>query len=383
MAVDTYRGLLLLLLLANAMQVPSVAAHFPDSRLWQVIGWNMGHSQWVGLSLVDMSQPGFAFLVGTSLYFSIASRRARGERFAHLLGHAVRRAVVLVALGIFLRSLGGPRTNWTFIDTLSQIGLGYVPLFFLALARPRWQWGTIGAILLGYWALFAFYPAPGTGYNWARVMVPNGWQHHLAGFASHWDINSNAGAAFDRWFLNLFPRQEVFRGNSGGYVQLNFIPTLATMVFGLVAGRWIRERSDAGALRRFVVTAALCLAAGLLLHVTGICPVVKRLWTPSFTLVSAAVCFAMLAALTWIHEVRGWTRWAFPAVVVGTNSLTAYLMNQLTTPFLADQLRIHLPTAVLNLFGSTLAPLLVGALVVAIEWYILLWMYRRRIYVKL
>ena len=67
------------------------------------------------------------------------------------------------------------------------------------------------------------------------------WPHHPTGFAAHWDKNTNPAAAFDRWFLNLFPREKPFTHNGGGYATLSFIPTLATMILGLFAGQWLRE----------------------------------------------------------------------------------------------------------------------------------------------
>ena len=70
--------------------------------------------------------------------------------------------------------------------------------------------------------------------------MPADWPHRLSGFAAHWNKNTNFAAWFDQWFLNLFPRQEPFVFNGGGYLTLSFIPSLATMIFGLMAGEWLR-----------------------------------------------------------------------------------------------------------------------------------------------
>src|SRR5262249_47826652 len=146
--------------------------------------------------------------------------------------HAVWRAFVLVALGIFLRSLRSTQTYYTFEDTLTQIGLGYVFLFLLGFRSVTEQWLALVLILVGYWGAFALYPLPGSDFDWQAVDVPAGWPHHPAGFAAHWDKNSNLAWAFDTWFLNLFPRQETFVANRGGYATLSFIPTLGTMILG-------------------------------------------------------------------------------------------------------------------------------------------------------
>ena len=108
------------------------------------------------------------FMVGVALPFSLASRRARGQSFGRMFAHAVIRALLLIALGIFLRSQGRAQTYFTFEDVLTQIGLGYVFLFLLAWARPRVQLGRGAAILVGYWAAFALVPAAPAGLRLPR-----------------------------------------------------------------------------------------------------------------------------------------------------------------------------------------------------------------------
>ena len=172
-----------------------------------------------------------------ALPYSIASRLAKGAGFGKLLLHAMWRALILIALGIFLRSMNQPQTYFTFEDTLTQIGLGYVFLFLLGFVeKERWLWISLGAILFGYWLAWALYPAAGPGFNWQAVGVPPDWPHHYTGFMAHWNKNANLGNAFDQWFLNLFPRTSPFVDNEGGYLTLSFIPTLGTMILGLIAG---------------------------------------------------------------------------------------------------------------------------------------------------
>src|SRR5262249_53586126 len=133
------------------------------------------------------------------------------------------------------------QTYFTFEDTLSQIGLGYTFLFVLAFFSMRVQWVVLGLILIGYWAAFALYPLPGTAFDYASVGERPDWPHHLSAFAAHWDKNSNLAWAFDTWFLNLFPRERPFVFNGGGYATLSFIPTLGTMILGLLAGEVLRD----------------------------------------------------------------------------------------------------------------------------------------------
>lgn len=382
-AVDAYRGLVMLLMMAEVLQLAKVARAFPGNWFWQFLGYNQSHVEWAGCSLHDMIQPSFSFLVGVALPYSIASRLKKGTTFDKIFGHALWRSFLLVALGVFLRSMSHSQTYFTFEDTLSQIGLGYPILFLLGFRSAKWQWGALGALLFGYWLAWALYPMPGANFDWAAVGVPANWSHNFSGFAAHWNKNSNLGNAFDQWFLNLFPREKPFIDNDGGYLTLSFIPTLGTMILGLIAGRWLRASAPAIPLKRFLAAGALLIAAGLLLHFTGICPIVKRIWTPAWTLFSGGVCFLFLSAFSWVIEMKGYKRWAFALVVIGMNSIAAYLIAHLCEEFVSSSLLINLGTKPFAVLGAGLQPLLFGAAMLFIYWLMLLWMFQRKIFLRI
>jgi predicted acyltransferase len=382
-AVDAYRGLVMLLMMGEVMQFAAVARAYPGSLFWHILAYNQTHVEWAGIGLHDMIQPSFTFLVGIALPYSLHSRLSKGQSFGKLLAHTVWRSIVLIALGIFLRSLNSTQTNYTFEDTLTQIGLGYTFAFLLANCRPRWQWTAFGVLLFGYWLAWALYPAPGPDFNYAAVGVPPDWHYNFSGFASHWNKNSNLGQAFDVWFLNVLPRPSRFLFNGGGYLTLSFIPTLGTMLLGLRAGEWFRAESPRIPIKRFLIAGLLLAGAAVLLHVTGICPIVKRIWTPSWTLFSGGICFFFLAAFSWIIEVKSYRRWAFPLVVVGMNSIAAYLLVHLWEDFLINNLHIHFGYQIFRVLGTGLEPLMLGITVMLLYWFILFWMYRRKIFLRI
>jgi len=382
-AVDAYRGFVMLLMMGEVLNLEQVSRAFPGNSFWALLGYNQSHVEWAGCSLHDMIQPSFSFLVGVALPYSIASRLKRGATFDKLFGHALWRSLLLVALGVFLRSMSHSQTYFTFEDTLSQIGLGYPILFVLGFRPAKWQWGALGALLFGYWLAWALYPVAPANFDWASVGVPANWGHNFGGFAAHWNKNWNLGNAFDQWFLNLFPREHPFVFNGGGYLTLSFIPTLGTMILGLIAGRWLREESPTIPLRRFVTTGGILIALGLALHFSGICPVVKRIWTPAWTLFSGGVCFLFLSAFCWVIEVKGIKRWSFPLVVIGMNSIAAYLIAHLCEQFVSSSLLINLSAKPFEVLGAGLQPLLLGAAMLLIYWLMLLWMYQRKIFLRI
>ena len=409
-AVDAYRGLVMLLMMAEVLRLSRVSAAYPTSLFWKILAFNQTHVEWFGCSLHDTIQPGFSFLVGVALPYSIASRMAKGARFAELFWHALWRSFVLVALGVFLRSMDHSMTYFTFEDTLSQIGFGYPFLFFLGyysskVKSLKWVWTLLGLILFAYWLAWALYPAAPASFDWPSVGVSSAWnkQHNFTGFAAHWNKNYNFGNRFDQWFLNLFRREHRFVYNEGGYLTLSFIPTLGTMILGLIAGSWMTasrqlecpspagrpfehpsaETKPAVPMKKLLIAGVAGIALGLTLHYSGICPVVKRIWTPSWTIFSGGICFLFLAAFSWVIEVKGFKKWAFSLVVVGVNSIVAYCIAHFMEEFLISTFRIHLSANFFAFAGAGLQPFFEGLAILLCYWFILLWMYRRRLFLKI
>lgn len=383
-SIDAFRGLVMFLVLAEVMRLWTLHDAFPASRFWALVAFNTTHVPWQGCSLHDLIQPAFSFLVGASLPFSIASRSNRGESFGRMLGHAVWRSVVLILLGIFLRSLERSRTYWTFEDTLTQIGLGYTFLFLLAFASRRAQVIAFTTILVGFGAAFVLYPLPPADFDYTQVGVPANWPHLYTGFLAHFNKNSNLSWAFDGWFLNLFPREVPFRFNAGGWSTLSFIPTLATMMLGMWSGQWLKtSRSTVEKLKGLVVGGVALTLAGLVMQWLHICPIVKRIWTSSYTLYSGGLVVLMLAGFYALIEWRGWKRWSFPLLVIGANSIAIYVMSWTIEHFVASALVRHLGTEPFAILGLPFEPVLRGLAVLIVFWSILFWMYRRKIFLKI
>ncbi len=371
LSLDAYRGFIMIVLASGGLGFVEMAKSNPGNPVWEFLAYHTDHVAWVGCSFWDLIQPSFMFMVGVAVPYSYAARKAKGQSEAVIWGHTYWRAVVLVALGVFLTSNGRSATDFAFMNVLTQIGLGYPFVCALRGCGPRWQWGTIVAILVGTWLLFFFGPTPPPGLDPKSVDLPPDW------FA-HWEKNTNVGAAFDVWFLNLFPRAKPFAFNDGGYQTLNFIPSIATMLLGLMAGERLR-RSDRpeAKLAWLVVAGVVCLVLGLLAG-WFVCPLVKRIWTPSWVLFSSGWTFLLLAAFFGVVDVLRYQRWAFPLIVVGVNSIAMYLMGQLMKGWVRGSLVTHFGQA----FDNPLAPVLKATAIMVVLWLICFWMYRRGIFLK-
>jgi predicted acyltransferase len=381
-SLDAFRGAVMLLMASGGLGLAQATRHLDDASPWKWVGAQVEHAEWAGATLWDFIQPAFMFMVGVALPWSLASRSARGQDFGSMFVHTLWRSLVLVGLAVFLSSAWSPQTEWVFTNVLAQIGLGYPFLFLLAFSRPRTQWLAAFGILIAYWLAFALYPLPGSDFDWKAVGSPEG--PYLAGFAAHWEKGVNFAAAFDRWFLNLFPRESPFVFNEGGYQTLNFIPSLATMIFGLLAGQILRgEQAPRAKVVRLATLGLAGASLGILISAAGLCPIVKRIWTPSWAIFSAGVAATALAAFYAIIDWQGWRRWSFPLVVAGMNSIALYCLWQLMGGFIKDNVRRHLGRDVFQSLGPDYATMLERGAILAVLWLILLWMYRRGLFIRI
>ncbi len=385
-SVDAYRGFVMLLMMGEVLSFSKISQAFPNSALWQFLTFHQSHVEWVGCSLHDLIQPSFSFLVGVALPYSIANRLEKGDSKARLVLHAFWRSLVLIALGFFLRSMGAKQTYFTFEDTLTQIGLGYFFLFILGFMSTKTQIINLIVILLGYFVAFALFPVWVSDYggDYDAIKVPFEWEHNLTGFGAHWNKNTNLAWAFDRWFLNLFPRESPFVANEGGYATLSFIPTLGTMILGLLAGKTLKNDSlPSTKIKQFLFVGVVLLGIAWALNVLNICPVVKRIWTPSWTLYSGGWCLILLTIFYGAIDVFQTQKWAFLLVVIGANSIAAYFMAHTIEGFIDASLTTHFGQNYAGIWGVGYAPLVRGALILFVEWLILFWMYRKRIFIKI
>lgn len=406
-SLDAYRGLIMISLAFAGFGLAATAdlqlQADPTSEMWQTIGHQFRHVEWVGCVYWDMIQPSFMFMVGVSMAYSYGKRQSSGDSYSRMLGHAVTRSLMLIALSIFLMSKSKSQTDWSFMNVLAQIGLGYPFLFLLWGRSALTQLIAVAVVLGGTSAAYELYPlddislevvasaddeAAGTTFRGEAVGVSQDWaEQHLDGVRAPWHKNANVGHAADVWILNEFPRAEPFVFNRGGYQTINFIPSLATMIFGLMCGELLRsKRSAMSTLMYLLVGGTVGIAAGYGLDHFGLCPMVKRIWTPSWALFSSGICCWILAALYLVIDVIRFRFWAFPLAVVGMNSIAIYCMSMTLKSWTARQLQIHFGEDVFTLFGhmdAMMAPTVQAVLVGLMFWLVCFYMYRNRLFVRL
>ncbi len=329
-ALDVLRGLTIILMLMNLT---------PGS--WETNFGFLIHAKWEGWTLIDMVAPAFLLCIGCAIPLSFERRSAKGATRADLLRHVITRGLLLVAIGFFLNLY--PKFDFATVripGVLQRIGLCYAiaGAFVLLTARAD-SAGTLrlrpapilwasGIVLVSYWALLYFLPAPGYATpslepvdNWVSVIdrAVIGVDH----FFPHWPVDGKV--VFDpEGLLSTWPA--CFNVLAGTLVGIAFArgtfrqPALAAVV--------------AGASMIFAAYAFVAL-----------CPMIKNLWTSTFALFSAGFALVVLGALMPVTERPGIRPALWPARIFGENPLLAYILVFLMAPVIDA-----------SLFGTVDAP---------------------------
>lgn len=439
MSLDAFRGFVMLAMASSGFAFKQVAKVVRDNYagtswengwrfLWDTLAYQFDHVAWTGCAAWDLIQPCFMFMVGVALPFSVSRRVDEGENPLRRLAHAAYRSAVLVALGVLLSSSLEDGINFTFANVLAQIGLGYLFVFLLADRSLKVLVLAATVVLGGYGAWFVYQPldpaeiAATQHYISSELKLPPSEWSQFQGHEAHWNKHTNAAASFDRQWLSKLPRKEqpwfgrTFWVNKGGYQTLNFVPSMATMIFGLMAGRVLRsERDDKQRLKWLFGAGLFCFVLSLGAdrnlwpiqwlspewqqkiweHSWSLCPAVKRIWTPTWAVFSAGWAFWVLAAFYWVVDVKGYQKIVMPLAVVGINSIAMYCLYQLFRGWIGGAIRVSFNTidrlvSWENGLGSWIdpnrwayAPICDNALRLAVLWGVCFWMYRKRLFVRI
>jgi predicted acyltransferase len=282
----------------------------------------MEHADWNGMTPTDLVFPTFLFLVGTAIVFAFEARLAKGATRAQLAVQTVRRAVILIAFGFIVNNTGGilfhhphfaPET-WRYYGVLPRIGICYLIASLLYLWDRRWQTkaAVIAFCLVAYYILMRFVPVPGLGMPGTDIPFL--------------DRDANLVAWLDR---QIFAASHLYERTRDPEGLLSTLPAIGTALLGLLAGIWLRSKHTLQG-----KAAGLAGAAATLIALGGIWaywfPLNKKLWTSSYTLVAAGISTALLALFFWAIEVKGWRgKWTWPLLVLGSNSIAAYMISEL------------------------------------------------------
>ncbi|MDD4189782.1 MAG: DUF5009 domain-containing protein [Mangrovibacterium sp.] len=354
-SIDALRGFTMIFIIGGEKFLSSFYDVWPNS-FTKTLADNMEHAGWEGFCFLDLIFPLFLFLTGLILPTVFSRRIEKGERLPHLYLHILKRALVLIFLGLV--NYGLLRFNWDTMrwsSVLGRIGICYF-LASLLVIHTNWKMQTIivAVILIGYWAAVMFIPVPGHG---PGVLTPEGC---LTTWLDQKMIPGKLG-------LGLYDRQGV----------LSTFTALASTLIGVLAGHWLRSKKTANQkVAGFVLAGVITLTAG---RIWGQYFFISRnVWTSSFVLYSAGWCLLLFALFYWIIDVRGYKGWTFFFVVVGMNAITIWVGQRL----IDFEFTAH---ALFNGFSRYLgivAPIFLVLSTLLVKWLFLWVLYKKKIFLK-
>jgi predicted acyltransferase len=347
-SLDVFRGWTMFWIVGGAAILEGLQ-HLSLNLVFNAIIYELTHTEWHGLRFYDCIWPSFMLMTGMSLPISYAKRSIR-QSHSQIFRRVLQRFAILFLLGSLRESINFHHPYLIELSSaLQPIAVAYVVAFLLV--RKSWKTqAAVGiAILVGYALLLAFVPAPGVS-------------------AGSYDRNRNLVLWSD-----LATVGRVLPEHWGTVICT--IPTIATTILGMLLGELLMSsRSSSYKMKVVAATGAAAVILGFALD--PVIPIVMKIWTTSYGLASAGWACLMFLFFYWIVDVRGPRRWAFPFVVIGMNAVAIY-MSQSIVPW----------AGIVGIFASSLqstlgslTPLLQAIVTLLVEWLVLYWMYRRKLF---
>ncbi|THV61030.1 DUF5009 domain-containing protein [Flagellimonas alvinocaridis] len=297
-SLDVFRGLTMFLLIAEAAGFHANFSALAEGTWLEGLAHQLHHHPWNGLRFWDLIQPFFMFIVGVAMPFSKRKRLANGDKRA-VTRHILKRCFLLFSFGVLLHCVYSHKLVWELWNVLVQLAFTILIAYAIMQLPHKVQLAISAALLVLTEVLYRAYN-PENPYN--------------------------QGESFGSWVDMLV----MGKTNSGYWVFINFIPTAAHTIWGVVCGQVLLSNRDAKEkLKAFVIWGLGILVLGLAMDVLDITPMIKRIATTSFTLASGGIAILVLALFYWGIDVKGYkANWLKIFSVVGTNSIFIYLFAE-------------------------------------------------------
>jgi predicted acyltransferase len=357
-SLDFYRGLVMVLLMVEST---GLYDHLINGLAIGSFGRSLAiqftHAPWHGLHFWDLIQPAFMFIAGTAMAFSLTRQTAKGILWKNQAFHAVKRSWWLFFWGVFIYAVRGNHLSFELWNVLTQMSFTMLLAFLIFKWRPGYQ------ILLSIGLLIL------TEFLYRFTNIP--------GFDQPFTDQHNFGNYVDLLLMN--------KTNTDGWVAINCLPTAAHTIWGAVAGKWLLSEKDINhkPLIFIVIFGAVTLLTGYSLDIAGITPIIKRIATSSFTLVTGGWCLLALAFLYLWIDVWQHKRFLKFFTIVGMNSIFIYLFFEIVVShWLYDYINIIVSGILPSGLSKFAVMVLASFVIFIIEWYLCYWLYKKKIFFK-
>jgi len=354
-SLDFFRGVTMFMLIGEStglyerLRDPAL-----KGTLLGALGWQLEHHPWNGLHCWDLVQPFFMFIVGVAMPFSIGKRWERGDSWSKTFHHALSRSSLLLFFGWALYCIGPGHLTFELWNVLAQLSFTYLVAFLMMRKPARVQLGFTFGLLVATELLYRFWP--------------------VAGFNQPFVADHGFGAWVDLAIMGKL--------SDGHWVVFNAVPTTAHTMWGVLAGQVLKStRAPWQKIRMLAVAGAIGVVAGYSLN--PLTPIIKRICTSSFVIVSGGWCLLALVLSYWLIDVIGLKKWSIFFNIVGMNSLFIYLF---TNTGGADWIHKIARPFTMGLFawaGQLNAEIVTSLVVWTMLWSLCFWLYKKRIFIRI
>ena len=359
LSLDLFRGVTMFLLVAEGTRLyDSIRDAVPAGTFWETLITQFFHHPWNGLRFWDLVQPFFMFIVGVAMVFSLTKRWEAGDSWFKTFRHILVRCAMLLAFGVMLHCARRGKLVWELWNVLSQLSFT-VLLAFLILRFPFYAQFVISIGLLVL-----------TEILYRTCSIP--------GFNQPFVQGQNFGAWMDTVLMGKI--------NPDGWVAINCVPTAAHTVWGVLAGKLlIGGKRHVTKIRSLAVAGLAGLVVGYGLDWLGITPIIKRICTSSFVVASGGWCLLVLMSCYWLVDVLGHKKGVLFFAVVGMNSIFIYLFSNTVGGGWFNKFVGIFTNGFMQWIGTPepWMRILTSLAVLALEWSLCWWLYKRKIFIKI
>ncbi|RFS19650.1 DUF5009 domain-containing protein [Chitinophaga silvatica] len=357
-SLDVMRGLIMIFLAAESARVYASFDDLQPTGFAAKVLEQFFHHPWNGLRAWDCIQPAFMTMAGSAMYISYYYKTEKGITWSQNFKHIALRCLKLFIFGTALHCVYAGRLVWELWNVLTQLSV--TTLIAYLIIRRSYAFQLMISLLL----LLA------TDLAYRFILMP--------GYEELFTEGHNFGAWMDMILMGKI--------NAHGWVTINFVPTAAHTIWGVLAGKLlISNASAAKKISTLLIAGVIGLIAGYTLDYAGITPIIKRIATASFVLASGGYVMIVLAILYWLIDVRKYQKYAWIATVIGMNAIFIYLFFETVGHRWVNDTVAIFVTGFTNLVSI---PMEIGDVISAftvllLEWGLCYWLYKRKIFFKL
>lgn len=357
LSLDFMRGLIMVLLMLESTRLYDNLFELSEGNAIQLFITQFFHHPWNGLRFWDLIQPGFMFMAGTAMAYSLQRQWQEGMGWSQSLMKTLKRSGWLFFLGVLDYAVRPNGLSFELWDVLTQLSFTTLVAFFI------FRWSSTNQIIfsIGILALTEIL------YRFTNI----------SGFDQPFVDQHNFGNYVDLLLMNKI--------NSGGWVAINCLPTAAHTIWGVLAGKLLLSNKPTKEKMKWLLIAGVAgLTIGFGMDMT-ITPIIKRIATSSFTLASGGWCLLGLALFYWWIDIKDHRKNLQFFTVVGMNSLFIYLFIEIVASRWFNEYIGAITNGVMGMahFPMGLMAVVTSLIIFGLEWGMCKFLSRRGIFLKI